>query len=239
MTEKPAFTYETIRQIQIKEMKSSSLTRLEPDFYQKFFEHLANLEGEYQRLLSRSQNESGTVMLGEEIRKLKSLINTIHERRERKIIFLAQVEARGGQPNTKNLTELEGSFYNELVPILKRTRSRLTTDGIKDSISVPRESGSDNEGEPVKINENVTNDKPHRDPGESKKGGPPKIVQTDSTESSDDEYTLVQILQDVEPFQDENSRNYHLKKEDVLNLPNQYAKILVKRGVAKKIDMSI
>jgi DNA replication initiation complex subunit (GINS family) len=239
MTEKPAFTYETIRQIQIKEMKSSSLTRLEPDFYQKFFEHLANLEGEYQRLLSRSQNESGTVMLGEEIRKLKSLINTIHERRERKIIFLAQVEARGGQPNTKNLTELEGSFYNELVPILKRTRSRLTTDGIKDSVSAHPEPGSENVVVREAKDESATQDESGGGSSEPIKAGPPKIIQTADAGSSDSKYTLVQILQDVEPFQDENARNYHLKKEDVINLPNQYAKILVKRGVAKKIDMSI
>ena len=49
----------------------------------------------------------------------------------------------------------------------------------------------------------------------------------------------MQILEDIKPFQDESNYEYRLKKEDVLSLPEQYAKVLVKRGVAKIIDHNI
>jgi hypothetical protein len=56
---------------------------------------------------------------------------------------------------------------------------------------------------------------------------------------SESKFTLVQILKNDIAFQDEKARNYFLKKEDVITLPAQYAKVLVKRGAARIIDSSI
>ncbi|UCH89132.1 MAG: DNA replication complex GINS family protein [Thermoplasmata archaeon] len=236
MAEKDEFTYENIRQIHLKEMKNSSLTRLEPTFYEDFFSHLTNLKDDYQKLIKAAPDEAGTVMLGEEIRKLKSLINSIHERRERKIIFLAQVEARGGSPNTKNFTNVERRFYDELVPILKKARNKL--DKMESNDIQPDSSGEDStfnisqsppESDKSKAADNIQSDS-------NKKQSLPVITTGEDAKGGGDDLIIVQILEDDITFQDEQARNYFLKKEDVLTLPAQYAQILVKRGAAKIIE---
>ena len=132
MANKIEYTYENIRQLQLKESKSSSLTRIEPDFYEEFLNHLNHLESDYSKLSKKNASKTEAVLLSEEIRKLKGLLASMYERRERKIIFLAQVEARGGQPNTKNLTLLERDLYEQMVNLLKRTRRRLEPQAAED-----------------------------------------------------------------------------------------------------------
>ena len=227
MATKLAFTYENLRQIQIKEMKSSGLTRLEPEFYEDFFQHLGKLESEYRELTAAGEKETETVLLSEEIRKLRSLMSSLYERRERKIIFLAQVEARGGKPDTKNLTNLERHLYDRLVSILSRTRSQLVT---RADEKVPRVS--------IKKPKEHTEEVPGHS-GEVTGPGPvpemPEPVKTRSRPNGK-KLILVQILKDVAPFQDAEARNYYPKKEDVIHLPVQYAEILVKRGAARIIE---
>jgi len=226
MATKLAFTYENLRQIQIKEMKSSGLTRLEPEFYEDFFQHLGRLESEYRELTTKGEKETETVLLSEEIRKLRSLISSLYERRERKVIFLAQVEARGGKPETKNLTNLEKHLYQSLVGILSRTRSQLVT-RVDDKAPL-KSAGKQKEKTAAPA-----------EPSEEKLdlGSEPKIPGTvrTNTKTNGKKLILVQILKDVAPFQDAEARKYYPKKEDIIHLPPQYAEILVKRGAARII----
>jgi DNA replication initiation complex subunit (GINS family) len=239
MAEKEQFTYENIRQIHIKEMKSSSLTRIDPNFYENFFEHLSSLENEYRNLSKSSPDKPETVLLAEEIRKLRSLISSLYERRERKIIFLAQVEARGGRPNTKNLAGLEKTLYEKLVSLLKHTRSQLEGSRAADTDFTPTdvdEQQTDNDGGEINIGVKVNSEiKPGKD------GSSPQVVSIAPSAHPDKDINnliLVRIIKDNITFQDEDSHKYYLKKEDVVTLPPQYAQILVKRGAAKIIEDS-
>jgi DNA replication initiation complex subunit (GINS family) len=231
MANKIEYTYENIRQLQLKESKSSSLTRIEPDFYEEFLKHLNKLESDYGKLSAKNASKTEAVLLSEEIRKLKGLLSAMYERRERKLIFLAQVEARGGQPNTKNLTLLERDLYEQLVNLLKRTRLRLEPDSSDVEIEheVSETVQSQNLAAPAS--------------GETKKVKAQNVtVQTEPVQAvpkKENGLLLVQILEDIKPFQDESKYEYRLKKEDVLSLPAQYAKVLVKRGAARIIEQNI
>jgi len=231
MAVKLEYTYENIRQLQIKEMKSSSLTRLEPDFYEDFLKHLHRLELNYGKISEKNANKTEAVLLSEEIRKLKGLLLAMYERRERKIIFLAQVEARGGQPNTKNLTHLERDLYEQLVNLLKRTRVRLEPEVINevelDGLRKSEKTNGAHDGDPAV---SIT--------GETKEL-PAVANLTDPVPKQGNGLVLVQILEDIQPFQDDKNYEYHLKKEDVLSLPEKFARILVKRGAARAIDSNI
>ena len=236
MAEKNPFSYESVREIHIKEMKSSSLTRLELNFYEEFFKHLGSLEKTHQKLVQAGRSDTDTVLLSEEIRKLKSLINSIYERRERKIIFLAQVEARGSKPNTKNLTDLERILYDELVLLLKRTRSKLETGKISvpyhDTTTSQNEQSNDNQYDAQKSREDaqiISNEQVPSGTNKTQNG-------SKQGKGEDQNFSLVQILEDNVAFQDEDSHKYFLKKEDVITLPVKYAQILVKRGAARVID---
>jgi DNA replication factor GINS len=231
MANKIEYTYENIRQLQLKESKSSSLTRIEPDFYEEFQKHLNKLESDYRKISKKNAGKPEAVLLSEEIRKLKGLLLSMYERRERKIIFLAQVEARGGQPNTKNLTALERDLYEKMVTLLKRTRLRLEPPSIEDEGEIELEVDESRE-KPIPTEKTVVAEKKDRVVGV-------KNEASLKTSKKDNGLLLVMILEDITPFSDDKNHEYRLKKEDVISLPEQYAKVLVKRGAAKLIDQNV
>ena len=56
--------------------------------------------------------------------------------------------------------------------------------------------------------------------------------------SSEEEFVLVRILSDLPPIaQDE--RDYYLRSNDVVHLKNEFASMLISRGWAKKINLSV
>lgn len=236
MANKFEFTYENVRQLQIKEMKSSSLTRLDPNFYESFIQHLSDLEADYAKLSNSGKNKTELVILGEEIHKLKSLLSSMYERRERKLIFLAQVEARGGQPNTRNLTDLERELYEGMVSVLTNTRCKIDRKSVEGGALLPgaaNDRGIEDRSEPLP--KSIGQPKPVKKEAEVKHNDHTTDKDSANDTESKKQVLLVQILQDDINFQDENARTYFLNKEDVITLPEQYAKILIKRGAAKEI----
>jgi DNA replication initiation complex subunit (GINS family) len=59
--------------------------------------------------------------------------------------------------------------------------------------------------------------------------------QKNKDENKDETRIMVRVLQDIPQFVGNNMKKYTLKEEDVVTLPNDIGKILIKRGVVEKI----
>ncbi|MBN2245272.1 MAG: hypothetical protein JW755_05460, partial [Candidatus Aminicenantes bacterium] len=59
-----------------------------------------------------------------------------------------------------------------------------------------------------------------------------------TNDMTEDTHIMVRVLQDIPQFVGQDMKKYTLKEEDVVTLPPDIAKILIKRGVAEKIKNS-
>ncbi|MFH8132549.1 MAG: hypothetical protein QW321_03020, partial [Candidatus Aenigmatarchaeota archaeon] len=107
-------TFEVIRKIQREEQASPKLTKLPESFYEKLASYL-----EQKRKLSE---ENKKVAL--ELKNVKSLVEDIFNRRERKIINQAIITVRTQIP-PENLTEEEKEFFESLVKTIGERRKRV------------------------------------------------------------------------------------------------------------------
>jgi hypothetical protein len=66
---------------------------------------------------------------------------------------------------------------------------------------------------------------------------PPAKAAAPAARQSDKAVLVLRILEDVPPFEGEDSRVYHLKREDVVSLPRNFAQILVRRKKAVELTV--
>ncbi|MBU5537215.1 MAG: hypothetical protein QW818_02110 [Candidatus Aenigmatarchaeota archaeon] len=108
-------TFELIRKIQLEEQKAPILTKLPTNF----FNAVSNYLEQKRKLISDEDRKSSL-----ELRNIERLVEDIFNRRERKIINAAIINARSGLP-PENLSEEEKSFYNSIVTLIKNRRNDL------------------------------------------------------------------------------------------------------------------
>ncbi len=107
-------TYAVLRDIQRREMESSALVRLEPDFFSKV-----------SILLSEKKEEArqGRSMLPiREYENIKKIIRDIQSKREEKLVLMAI----RGDNSGKGLTPDEQELLSELISTVEKGRSKLT-----------------------------------------------------------------------------------------------------------------
>jgi len=109
-------TYELIRRIQREEEKQPKLIKLPENFYS----NISNYLMQKKRIAAAKTDRKETL----EVKNAERLIEDIFNRRERKILNHAIINARAGM-GTENLTEEEEKFYSQIVQAIKERRMNI------------------------------------------------------------------------------------------------------------------
>ena len=113
--------YRTLRKIQQMEKNSPTLTKIDPDFYDEMSKYLKNLDARMEKKSSSKKDE----LLKEELQNIKKIATSIYEYREKKILMSAIIKARGGNPDLRNLVDVEIKLFDSIFELMKQSRDRL------------------------------------------------------------------------------------------------------------------
>jgi DNA replication initiation complex subunit (GINS family) len=198
-------TFETLFEILMREKNKEELQKLEPQFLQ----HVRDYIKEKQRSLSEQDSQFGMSSKGEkQIENAIRIFKELIERRERKVLTLAHLKVRA-QSNIIDMSAMlpeEKQLYEDLVILLERTRNRMFNLPVRESLAVPRP-------EPVTVVEKtvepITPVKP---------------------------MLLLRFLNPVPKFLGRDMEVYGpYESEEVANLPQELAEILIRKGRAEEI----
>jgi len=194
--------YKTLRKIQQMEKNSPSLTNLYPGFYSALSEYLEKLD-------NRLKNESSSqkkMILSDEIQNTKKIVINIYEQREKKILLAAVSKARGGNPDLKNLENVEKNLFDSVLNLMLDSREKFLE----------------------KSTEKKT------DKGESKTAESPAKKEEPSEQSNSN--PIMRITEDIPEFIGTDRKKYNLRAGDLVSLPEDMGKMLSKRGVAEEVN---
>jgi DNA replication initiation complex subunit (GINS family) len=113
--------YRTLRKIQQMEKNSPILTELQTGFYKEVSEYLDFLN----KRLENEQSPQKKTLLKDEISNTKKIAVNIYEQRERKVLLAAVSKVRGGNPDLKNVLDVEENLYNSVLKIMKESRNNF------------------------------------------------------------------------------------------------------------------
>ncbi len=201
-------TLERILQVYREESQKKALSRLEPDFWERVQAYVEALEGDLKKESSRDPNSAKAALLRDELKKVLKRREQIYQYRERKMALMVTSAASGASVDTSPLTRLEERSFKALLEVLEGGRSRAFGMAVEEEREAKEEAPKETKKEVKR---------------ERKK--PAKAVK---------EKTLVRILEDVPPFLGLDM-TYKLRKEDVVTLPDEVAKVLISKGKAERI----
>jgi len=145
--------YRILRKIQEMEKNSPILTSIDNNFYVELKKYLDILDN---RLKDESSSQKQT-LLKDEISNTKKIAKNIYEQREKKILLAAVTKARGGNPDLKNMIEIEKNLFNSILNLMENSRKHLfEEDSRKNKIVEPKKNETKEEPIPV-LNESNTN----------------------------------------------------------------------------------
>ena len=225
----PTISYISLRKIQQAEKNSSTLTKIDKNFYRDVSMFLSDLN---KRLLEEDSPKK-QILIREELQRIEKVINSIYEQREKKILIAAMTKSRGGNPNIKNILEEEEKLFENIYNLLISTReliieNKVETEREETRENIKKEDGRGLEKDSSKIDEVVDES---------------KITSKDVLERRSNRKMntnpIVRILEDVPSFVGLNKKTYHLKKGDIVSLPLDIYDALINRGVAKPISSNL
>ena len=103
------------------EKNSPVLTELKPDFYNVLLEYLKNLDNR----LDRETSAQKQILLKDEIQNTKKIATNIYEQREKKILLAAISKARGGNPDLKNMVNIEKNLFDTILDAIETSRKQF------------------------------------------------------------------------------------------------------------------
>ena len=198
-------SYKTLRKIQQMEKNSPVLTELKTIFYSVLLEYIENLNNR----LERETSSQKKMLLKDEIQNTKKIAANIYEQREKKILLAAISKARGGNPDLKNMIDVEKNLFDSILDLMQKSRKNFLEREIPENKS--------NEAKTVESKE-VTS--------KSNK----------SEEKQENSIPIVRVTQDIPEFIGTDEKKYNLRNNDIITLPADMSEMLSKRGVVKKIN---
>lgn len=202
--------YESLRKKQQLERGSPRLTRLEADFYRNLELYLQGLSEDLQREHSQNPHSAKATLLQDELQNTRRLAEDLYEHRERKIITAAIAVGRGGNPDYANMLPEERELHEALVAVLRDTKRRVLF------------------GRPGKA-------QPAAQPVQQQGAMTLAVQAPEPAAVQDNTRILVRVLEDIGSFAASDLRTYHVKREEVVSLPSDTAKILILRGKAVEV----
>ena len=123
--------YRALRKIQQMEKNSPILTDLRSGFYDNLSEYLEDLNN---RLGSESSSQK-QMLLKDEIQNTKKIATSIYEQREKKVLLAAVTKARGGNPDLKNMVNIEKNLFEPVLELMLNTRKKILENETIENIS--------------------------------------------------------------------------------------------------------
>jgi DNA replication initiation complex subunit (GINS family) len=195
--------YRTLRKIQQMEKNSPGLTSLQPDFYISLIKYLNSLEDRFKKETASQKK----ILLQDEIHNIKKISSNIYEQREKKILLAAVSKARGGNPDAKNLDDIEKKLFDNTLDIMLQTRKQIF--GEKNA-----NKSNKTEEKPVGTNNEQTEDAKQNEAN-------PMVI----------------VTQNIPEFVGTDTKKYNLRKGDIISLPIDMTDTLAKRNVVKRIKL--
>jgi DNA replication initiation complex subunit (GINS family) len=260
-----ALGYDDLRKILGKERRTPLLTKVRPDFYNAVSELVSELMKVYEEENRKDPTSSKTMILHEELRKVRDLGREIFDHRIDKITRIALTAAGGETVDGGALVEGEKEVYDRLVATLSRSyadlmgmdrgsyrvveqppRQPVTPSPAPEPKAGPAPSTKDDleeapngEGATTPAAEIPKEDRVD-DPLASSVGPPSSeqgATEAKAKKKAAAGHTMVQILEDLPPFKGLDRNEYNLKKKDVISLPTAIADNLVKAKKAKHVQI--
>lgn len=168
-----------------------------------------NALSEYlENLDSRLNEESSSqkkMMLKDEIQNIRKIVVSIYEQREKKILLAAVSKARGGNPDLKNLESREKDLFDSVLNLMTQSRGQLLDKDI-----IKRELKKDESTVEPDTKNDQENDQSNTNP-------------------------IMRITEHIPEFIGTDEKKYNLRKGDIVTLPENMSKMLIKKGVAEEI----
>lgn len=214
--------YEVLRKRQQLERGSPRLTRLEPDFYENLELYLKALHEDFQREQAANPGSPKATLLGDELTNTRRLAEDLYEHRERKVVTAALTAARGASPETANMLPDEQALYEGLVALLRDAKRRVLHGRQGPRPAPPPHVPV------IGILPSAPPAAPAPTPAAPGAAAAPEPRARDGR-------LLVRVLEDVGSFMASDQRAYYVRREEVVSLPADTARILILRGKAVEV----
>jgi len=146
-------SYKSLRKIQQIEKNSPILSELHSSFYDELYKHIQMLDKRL-RTESSSQKE---ILLSEEAENIKKIALNVYEQREKKILLAAVSKARGGNPDLKNMLNVEIKLYTSVLENLEKSRKNILEKKIDKNEKNKKKNNQESEEEPIDENNDNSN----------------------------------------------------------------------------------
>lgn len=204
--------YRFLRKIQQMEKNSPVLTNLDDDFYSNLKKYILDLK----KRLDSEATDHKKKLLEDEILNTRNIATNIYEQREKKIILTAISKARGGNPDIKNMAEVEKTFFNSILSLTNKFRDEI-----------------------------LTNEETSADDKVEQESEEPTLKEEQKEEIKDEEKVfrnnnlnpITRVIKDMPTFVGTDTKNYTLKKNDIVSLPEDMQEMLSKRKIVEKLDL--
>jgi DNA replication initiation complex subunit (GINS family) len=217
-------TYKTLRKIQQAEKNSPQITQINKEFYRDVTVFLKQLE---KRLVEEKKPQK-QMLLAEESQNIEKIIRNIYEHREKKIMLAAISKARGGNPSIKHLLPEEKTFFDELYKNIVTFRKRIfTTESEKTESETKGLDESEDEELMPKSKQSAEKSIEKQDTST-----PPEEKQEKTSANT---HPILRIQEDIPSFVGTDNQTYTLNKGDIISLPEDMARMLLNKKVAKEI----
>jgi len=203
-------SYEDIMGLFRQEYKSSQLTKVDPNLYERMGAYIKALRKESERELAMNPMSQTSMMLNDQLKKAQDKAKRVYELRQRKISLLAIRKVAGDDPDTGTLTPDELVLFSSLIAVLGAHKdSRADFEELGPRFTQPKDV--------VEL--------PNAPSEEACEAG------KESSAEMAEELVLVRVLEDVPTFSGVD-KDYRLNKEDIISLPKNIAKTLISHGKA-------
>ena len=214
--ERGDMSYEDIMGLFRQENKSSQLTKVEANFYDRMGAYIKRLRKESEKELALNSMSQASLMLNDQLKKAIDKAKRVYELRQRKISLLALRKVAGDNPDTANLTPDELVLFSNLTSVMGAHKdSNADFEELGPRFTQPRD---------VEVLPEVPAKGVCEAKADAGKAG----------QDASEELVLVRVLEDVPTFAGVD-KDYKLRKEDIVSIPNNIAKTLLSHGKVKLV----
>lgn len=260
MEDEDEFSYAALVNRWRRERSTTTLTKMDGDFYERFDRYLKEIHDDYQREQAVNPATPKVLILLDELTNLQRVRDDLYNLRERKIVTSALIAARDSRPDKSNLTREEEALYEQVLRALKDARvALLKQENAPPHAEVPKAIGGpptppDAVTPPAHAAQPAATLPPRAAEAapEATLPGAPLLAPTHSApRAAPEEVTadaagetrravastrmLVRVKTAIEPFVAPDLRHYRLQAEDVAALPREVAHVLIARGLAAPV----
>lgn len=248
VTDKEDFTYASLVNRWRRERATTTLSKMDEDFYGEFDRYLRTLREEYQAEQKKNAASPKVLILLDELTNLQRVREDLYDLRERKVVTAAIIAARDGRPDHAHMTRGEKVLFDALLLALRQSRQALisapppephkATGGPPLAPEPGPAVAAAQPAAPLAERARVAEASP-----ESPLPGAPLPPPARASPAAEEvapqgerrvgpTRMLVRVKGDVEPFVAPDLRHYRLQAEDVAALPREVAHLLIQRGLA-------